>query len=88
VLAQERHARRRRRHHHLGAGEHPLEAPRQRLALGRVPGVAVHLPAARLLHGELDRVPEALEHLDHGAAGPGEQRVVEAGDEEGDPHRE
>ena len=37
--------------------------------------------------GELDLVPEALQQLDHRPARGREQRVVEARDEQGDPHR-
>src|SRR5215216_7272083 len=42
----------------------------------------MHLPAAGLLEGELDLVPEALEHLDGRPARLREERVVEAGYEQ------
>jgi hypothetical protein len=45
----------------------------------------VHLAAAGLLLGEGDLASEPLQQLDYGLAGAGEQRVVEAGDEQRDP---
>ena len=62
---------------------------KRRRERGRVVAVAavhVHLAAARLLGGEDDLVPEPLEHLDRRAADLGEDRVADAGDEEGDAH--
>ena len=56
------------------------------IAVVGVAGVAVHLPAAGLRLREVDLDPEALEQLHHRAPRAREQRVVEAGDEERDPH--
>jgi hypothetical protein len=44
----------------------------------------VHLAAARLLDGERDDVAQAFEKTCDGNARLGEERVVVAGDEEGD----
>ena len=86
VLAQVRDARR-------ATARRPPRSPRTRARSARparrlvgVARVAVHLPAARLLLGELDLAPEPLQQLDDRPARPREQRVVEAGDEERDPH--
>jgi hypothetical protein len=46
----------------------------------------VHLPAARLIEREIDLHSHAIEHGDRGAPRLGEQRVVEARDEERRPH--
>ena len=52
-----------------------------RLAVIGIARVAVHLPAAGLLLGEHDLVPEALEQRHDRLPGGREQRVVEACDE-------
>ncbi len=70
----------------LGRLEDLDEPADQRDRLALKAGVVVHLAAAGLVHRELDRVPEPLEQADHGPAGLGEDRVVEAGDEQGNPH--
>ena len=67
--------------------EHALEAPRERQPVVGVARVEVHLPAAGLLLGEVDLAAEALQQLDDRPARLREQRVVEAGDEQRDPHR-
>ena len=56
------------------------------VAVRRVARVAVHLAAAGLVLGEVDLDPEPLQQLDDRAARAREQRVVEAGDEQRDPH--
>src|SRR5581483_3003922 len=85
-LAHEADARRRGRDDDVGAAEDRLEAARERGGLALVAAVSVHLAAARLLDRELDLVSEALEELDDRASGGGKERVVEAGEEERDPH--
>ena len=80
-------ARGRRRHDGLGAGEHALEPAGERVALVLVARVAVHLAAAGLRLGEVDLAPEALQQLHDRTPRLREQRVVEAGDEQRDPHR-
>jgi hypothetical protein len=62
------------------------EAPGRLHRLELVAAVGLQLPAAGLGLGEVDDVAEALEHLDDGLPGAREERVVEAGDEERDPH--
>jgi hypothetical protein len=47
----------------------------------------MHLTAAGLLEREVDLDPDALEDGHRGAPRLGEERVVEAGDEERRPHR-
>jgi hypothetical protein len=59
------------------------EVPHQRHGFGLVAGVVVHLAAAGLGLAELDGVSQALEHGYDGPAGLWEERVVVAGDEEG-----
>jgi hypothetical protein len=49
-----------------------------------VAGVVVHLAAAGLGEREVDGVAEALEEARDGDPGPGKERVVVTGDEEGD----
>ena len=66
--------------------EHAPEPLGQRPRLVVVARVAVHLPAARLLGRELDLAAQPLQHRDRRAPRLGEQRVVEAGDEQRDPH--
>src|SRR4051812_15140287 len=56
------------------------------LGLALVAAVAVHLPAAGLVEWKLDLVPESFEERDDGTSGRGKERVVEAGEEERDPH--
>src|SRR5436305_770334 len=70
-----------------GRTEDVEEVPDQRERLALVAGVVVHLPATGLRLGEFDRVAEPFEQPDHRAAGLGKDRVVEAGEEQGDPHR-
>ena len=77
----------RRTHDELLAGEDPGGAPRQVERLVAVAGVAVHLAAAGLLLGERHLASEALQQLHDGPPHPGEERVVEAGDEQGDADR-
>jgi hypothetical protein len=48
--------------------------------------VEMHLPAAGLLKREVNRVTQALEETYHRAACLREKGVVEAGDEQGNPH--
>ena len=87
-LAHAADARRGRRDDDLVRRSKTLdEAPRQRRRLVPVAAVQVHLPAARLLGGEDDLVPEPLQHAHGRARGLGEDRVAEAGDEERDAHR-
>src|SRR5581483_10440152 len=85
-LAHEADARRRGRDDDVVVAEHRFEAARERGRLVLVAAVRVHLAAAGLLERELDLVAEALEELDDRAAGGGKERVVEAGEEERDPH--
>jgi len=73
-------------HHRLGVAEHVHEAPHEGQGLALVAGVVVHLAAAGLRLGELDPVPEPLQHGDGRLSGFGEERVVEAGDEERHAH--
>ena len=87
VLAHHRDARRRRRHDVLRIAEHPLEAPGQRRALVRVARVDVHLAAAGLLLGEHDLEPSRSSSSTTARPVRGEERVVEARDEESCPHR-
>jgi len=75
-------ARRRRRHDHLRVGERLDEPPHERDRLTRVAGVGVHLPAAGLLGGEVDRHPQPLQQPHHRTAGLGEQGVVQTRDEQ------
>jgi hypothetical protein len=86
AVAHHRHARRRRRHDDVVVAEDPHEAARERGRLVGVARVGVHLPAARLLVGEVDGVAEALEQGHHRLSGARRQRVVQARDEERDPH--
>jgi hypothetical protein len=67
--------------------ERAHEPPDQRDRLAAVAGVRVHLAAAGLLAREDDLVPEPLEHGDGRLPGLREERVVQAGDEERDPHQ-
>ncbi len=62
------------------------EPAHHRQRLGAVAAVGVHLAAAGLLQRELDAVAEAFQHLHDGPAGVGEHQVVDAGDEQRDPH--
>ena len=86
LVAQHARAGRRRADHRLGAVEHAREAPRQRRALARVARVHVHLAAAGLLEREVDLAAEPLEQPHDRAPRLWEERVVEAGDEEGNAH--
>ena len=65
------------------ADANALAQPR---GLGAVAGVEVHLPAAGLLEREVDLAAQPLEQPHHRAPGAREERVVEAGDEQGDTH--
>jgi hypothetical protein len=87
LLTHRPRARGRRRDDRLVAVEHLGEAAREPDALVVVAAVQVHLPAAGLLLGEHDLVPEPLEHLDRRLRGLGEERVTDAGDEERDLQR-
>lgn len=60
------------------------EVAHQRHRFGLVAGVVVHLAAAGLGLAEFDGMPQALEHSHDGSTGLREERVVVAGDEEGD----
>ena len=86
VLADHDRARWRRRDDRVVAREHVGEPPDQRHALRAVAGVEVHLAAARLALGEVDLVPEPAQHPHDRLADVREQDVVEAGDEQRDPH--
>jgi hypothetical protein len=86
ALAHHRRARPAGRDDRLGGAEHANEAPHEPDRLVPVARVGVHLTAARLLEREVDLDTHALEHGHRGAPGLGEQRVVEAGDEERRPH--
>lgn len=68
------------------ASEDLGEAADHGQGLGAVAGAEVHLAAAGLALGELHGVAQAFQQFGHGAAGAGEHRVVEAGDEEGYVH--
>ena len=62
------------------------EMPHQGHRFGLVAGVVVHLAAAGLRLAEFDGVAQAFEHGYDGPSGSREERVVVAGDEEGDVH--
>ena len=61
--------------------EHVRKPARERQPLLGVAAVQVHLPAAGLLLGELDLVPEPLQQPHDGPPGGREQRVAQTGDE-------
>ena len=85
-LSHHRHAGGRWRNDDLGSREDANEPTGK---LGRVilvAGVEVQLTAAGLSVRKLDLVAEAFEHLHGRDARLGEQRVVEARDEERDAH--
>ena len=84
-LAQPAGARGRRAYDQLLAGEDPGGAAREVESLVTVTGVAVHLAAAGLLLGKRHLAPEALQEFHDRPPHTGEERVVEAGDEQGDP---
>src|SRR4029079_5954899 len=86
-LADHTGARRRRAHDRLRVAECAHEPARERRGLELIPRVPVHLTAACLLGREVDLDAEALEDRDRRAADAREERVVEAGDEEGGAHR-
>ena len=86
MVAQHVRAGRRRSDHRLGAVEDAGEAPRKGGPLASVAGVEVHLPTVRLLEWEVDLASEPLQQPHHRPAGVGEERVVEAGDEQARPH--
>jgi len=62
------------------------EAPGEPEGLGAVPRVQVHLSTAGLLEREDDLVAKPLEYPDDRFSGVGKDRVVHAGDEQGDLH--
>ena len=68
------------------AGEDLGHSVYQRLGLVPVPGVVLHLPAARLAEREVHLDPKPLQQGHHRLAGAREERVVDAGDEEGYAH--
>ena len=84
MLPHLRRARAGRRHDRVEAVEDLDEAAREQLGLAGVAGVGVHLAAARLLEREHDLDPEPLEHGHGRLADLREERVGEAGDEQGD----
>ncbi len=87
VLVPDRpRARAGRDHDRLAALEHLDVAADQGQRVAEVAGVHVHLAAAGLRGRELDLVAEPLEQPDRGPARLGEQRVGQAGHEQGDSH--
>jgi hypothetical protein len=52
----------------LGVAKDLDKVPNKRQSLTLVAGVVVHLAAARLIYGEIDRVSEALQQPHHGTA--------------------
>jgi hypothetical protein len=61
--------------------------PGERLGLVTVSGVVVRLPAAGLRHREVDVDAQPGQQFHHGASGVRIERVVDAGQEQGDTHR-
>ena len=86
VLVADGARARSRRHHYRVIGLEHVDVPPHQIGL-EVAAVGVHLPAAGLLERELHRLAQALEELDRGPAGVGEQRVAQACGEQGDASR-
>ena len=63
------------------------EVARHRARFGAIAAVEGRLAAAGLVLREIDPVAEALEHLGHRHADPGEELVDDAGDEQGNAGR-
>ena len=70
------------RHHGVVAREVPGEPADERDAVVAIARVEVHLSAASLAFGELDRLAEMRKQSHDGLPRAGEQEVVEARDEE------
>ena len=79
-------ARSGRRHDRVVPGERVDERAHHRHRLVEVAGVDHRLRTAGLRLGELHVHPQPAQQRDHGLAGVGEHRVVDAGDRESDTH--
>ena len=85
VLSHLRRTRAGGRHDGVVGREDLHEPAREELRLARIPGVPVHLAAARLLDREHDLDPEPLEHRHGRLADLRIERVGETRDEQGNP---